>query len=140
MKVKALLLAAAGSALGAFLRFLLGERLASESSFAFPMSTLLVNLLGCLLIGLLAGRWVSKEGSGIASSRWHFWITGVCGGFTTFSALSSEVLTMMLDGRGPLAGLYAAASMGMGIFVVWAGLSYSLAKKNTDETREEAGI
>ena len=56
MKANGLVLAAAGSAIGAFLRFLVGELLASESSLAFPVSTLLANLLGCLLIGLLAGR------------------------------------------------------------------------------------
>ena len=140
MKANGLVLAAAGSAIGAFLRFLMGELLASESSLAFPVSTLLANLLGCLLIGLLAGRWVSQEGSCIASGRWHFWITGVCGGFTTFSAFSSEVLVMMLGGRGPYAGLYAAASIGMGIFAVWAGLSYSLAKKNIEQASEETGV
>ena len=72
MKANGLVLAAAGSAIGTFLRFLVGELLASESSLAFPVSTLLANLLGCLLIGLLAGRWVSQEGSCIVSGRWHF--------------------------------------------------------------------
>lgn len=129
MKLRILFLVAAGSGLGAFLRFALGQVFGSGSSVTFPVATLLVNLLGCLLIGLLAGRWVSKEGVRAASSRWHFWITGLCGGFTTFSALSSEVLLMTLEGRGPYAGLYAAASIGLGIFAVWAGLSYSMTRR-----------
>ena len=46
---------------------------------------------------------------------------------------------MMLGGRGPYAGLYAAASIGMGIFAVWAGLSYSLAKKNIEQAERGNG-
>ncbi|MGC6455006.1 MAG: fluoride efflux transporter FluC [Coraliomargaritaceae bacterium] len=129
MSVRAFSLVAVGSGLGAVLRFSLGQVFVSGRGVAFPVATLLVNLLGCLLVGLLAGRWVAKEGVPAVSGRWHFWITGVCGGFTTFSALSSEVLWMTLEGRGPFAGLYAAASIGLGLFAVWAGLSYSMTSR-----------
>ena len=127
MKANALVLVAAGSALGGSTRYSLDCLFGSGAGLAFPASTLLVNLFGSLLIGLLAGRWASADGVLGASGRWHFWITGVCGGFTTFSAFSREVLSMTLEGRGPLAGLYAATSLGLGILAVWAGLSYSLA-------------
>lgn len=131
MKRSGIVQAAAGSALGGAVRYGLDRLFGYGAGMAFPLSTLLVNLLGSLLIGLLAGRWASAGGVQIASGRWHFWITGVCGGFTTFSAFSSEVLSLMLEGRGPMAGLYAATSLGLGIFAVWAGLSYSLSNQST---------
>jgi CrcB protein len=140
MKLQSIVQVGAGSGLGAVARYLLQQLLAVAGLSLFPLATLLANLLGCLLIGLLAGRWAGVHANSRDAGRWHFWITGVCGGFTTFSTFSSEVLTMMLEGRGSLAGLYAGVSLGLGIFATWAGLSYSLARKShVEESADELG-
>ena len=101
------LLVAAGGAIGSAARY--GVSLAGLHLLGpgFPWATLAVNLLGSLLIGLLAGWQVEGQAR-------LFWVAGVLGGFTTFSAFSLE--TMLLWERAPwLAALYVAASVGLGL-------------------------
>ena len=85
----------------------------------FPLATLLTNLAGAVLIGLVMG----------ASQRWDplsptvllFLRVGVCGGFTTFSTFSLESLVLLEDGHPGLFALYAAASVGLCLLGVWLG-------------------
>ena len=86
----------------------------------FVLSTLIVNITGSLLIGYLVGIW-SKEK--ISPNRRHFWITGVCGGYTTFSALSGELLNLLQTGQAMSAGIFAALNVIFGLISVWVGLS-----------------
>lgn len=109
-----------GSAIGGTVRYALDQLSLSLGQGMFPISTLLVNLSGSLLIGYLAGRWA---GGKVDPSRWHFWITGICGGYTTFSAFSWQVLELIRDGHATQAGVYAALSVGLGVVAVWVGLS-----------------
>lgn len=100
-----LLLVGAGGALGAMGRY--GLSLLPWQG-ELPLLTLTTNLLGAILIGLIAGL----AGQGRISPGWTlFWKAGVCGGFTTFSTFSLESLTLLEKGRWLLGGGYMALSV-----------------------------
>jgi len=115
-----------GSGLGGGLRHLL-DLLAVQIGFgSFSPSTLMINLTGSVLIGWLAGRWATGGALEPHPYKWHFWITGFCGGYTTFSTFSWQVMDLIQQGEGQLAGFYAAASIGFGLMAVWLGLSIAM--------------
>ena len=90
---------ALGGAIGAVLRYLTGLAL------AFPFGTLAVNIIGSFLIGVL---WLALADRG----PWApLLITGILGGFTTFSAFSLDTLRLVETGRAPMAALYVLASV-----------------------------
>jgi CrcB protein len=120
---------ALGSALGGVLSFALDRLAMQAGEIVFPVSTFVVNLSGSLLIGYLAGLWAAGGAAGPHPYKWHFWMTGVCGGYTTFSAFSWQVLSMIESGHAQLAGFYAAASVGFGLIAVWVGLSWATMKR-----------
>ena len=120
-----------GSGLGGCLRYFLDLVALNVGLAAFPASTFLINVSGSLLIGYLAGAWASGAALSPHSWRWHFWITGFCGGYTTFSTLSWQVLDLVRAGEGTLAGTYAAGSIAFGILAVWFGLSLAMRGRNT---------
>ena len=116
---------AAGGALGALARWTVGllsievARRLPPAWQAWPVGTSLVNALGCLAIGLLAGllehRW-------LAGAEWRaFLLVGVLGGFTTFSSFALEAVQLLQDGRPGLGALYAATSTLGGMVLVAAG-------------------
>jgi fluoride exporter len=109
---------ALGGAVGALLRHGVAVGVLSLPGPAFPWGTLAANVLGALLLGVVDGR-LSRPA---ASPRVRlFWATGVCGGFTTFSLFSWEVLLLFQDGR-PGAGVgYAAASLLFSVGGIAAG-------------------
>lgn len=121
-----LLVIALGSGLGGALRIIFGE-LSLGLGLATPWATFTANSLGSFLIGWLVGVWTSEGRSKQAPLAWHFWITGFCGGLTTFSLFSWEVLEFIQAGSGQIAGLYAASSMGIGI--IGASLGFALSKR-----------
>ncbi len=108
--MKTLILVALGGALGAGLRFWVGTLV------AFPLGTLAVNIAGSGAIGLL---WVWAAPKAI----WvPFAVTGLLGGFTTFSAFSLDVLRLIEDGRLAAALLYLGVSVFGALAACWAGL------------------
>ena len=115
-----------GSGLGGCLRYLLDLLALNVGLAALPVSTFLINVSGSLLIGYLAGVWTSEGALTPQSSKWHFWITGFFGGYTTFSTFSSQVLDLLRAGEGTIAGAYAAGSITFGILAVWFGLSLAM--------------
>jgi len=115
-----------GSGLGGSLRYLLDMLAANMGLAAFPISTFLINLSGSLLIGYLAGLWATGGAVTPHPYKWHFWITGFCGGYTTFSSFSWQVLHLVRQGEGTLAGAYAAGSVALGLIAVWWGLSLAM--------------
>ena len=115
MSITSLLAVGTGGALGAIGRW--GLSLLPFRG-EFPLLTLVTNLLGAVLIGFIAG-WA---GRGRLSSGWTlFWKTGVCGGFTTFSAFSVETAGLLQSGKTGLAMLYTALSLLLGVTVVLLG-------------------
>jgi len=124
---------ALGSALGGSLRYLLDQLAMQAGAGAFPISTFAINLSGSLLIGFLAGLWASGGAVAPHPYKWHFWMTGVCGGYTTFSTFSWQVLTMIENGHAQLAGIYAASSVVFGLIAVWAGLSWATGNRKKRE-------
>ena len=125
-----LLWIALGSALGGTLRFALDQLALHINTGSFPVSTFVANLSGSFIIGYLAGRWAAGGAAGPHPYKWQFWMTGVCGGYTTFSAFSWQILSQVEGGHGQLAGIYAAASVGLGLIAVWVGLSLATAQRN----------
>ncbi|MEL6478939.1 MAG: fluoride efflux transporter CrcB, partial [Pseudomonadota bacterium] len=104
-----LAMVAAGGALGASARFLVGHWALRLLGPGFPWGTLLVNVLGSLAMGVLAVVLMERAG---AWARWApFAMTGVLGGFTTFSAFSLDVLSLIERGKPALAMAYIAGSV-----------------------------
>lgn len=116
--IKNILLVASGGAVGSVLRYLVSKWLQEASSAAFPVGTLVVNVVGCLLIGAIYG---ASDSWGISGDMRLLLTVGFCGGFTTFSTFMNESLSLMrADNLLPLA-LYASLSVGLGLVAVWAG-------------------
>ncbi|HEU0100206.1 MAG TPA: fluoride efflux transporter CrcB [Allosphingosinicella sp.] len=104
-----LLLVMIGGAAGAGLRWEFGRLALARFGPGFPWGTLGVNLIGGLLIGVLAGAMI---GPGSADRPlWLLLAVGLLGGFTTFSAFSLDLFAMLERGRAGAAALYAAASV-----------------------------
>ncbi|MBC8188861.1 MAG: CrcB family protein [Puniceicoccaceae bacterium] len=117
-----------GSGLGGGLRYLLDSLVVLAGLAVMPLSTLFINLTGSFLIGYLAGLWATGGAMTAHPYKWHFWITGFCGGYTTFSTFSWHILELVQKGEGSLAGAYAAGSIALGLIAVWMGLSLAMRK------------
>lgn len=105
-----------GGALGAVFRYLISM---IPWKGDFPVLTLFTNLAGALLIGVVVGA--AASGRDIDSSAVLFWKTGVCGGFTTFSTFSLEILQLMERGHKASAGVYMLLSVAGCVAGVWLG-------------------
>ncbi len=111
------LLVALGGALGATLRYLVTSWVQQRVDF-FPWGTLVVNLLGSFLIGVVLELTVR----GFLSSQARLFLAvGLLGGFTTFSSFSWETLALLEDGDVLPALLYAGGSLVVGIVLAWLG-------------------
>jgi fluoride exporter len=117
---------AIGSALGGMLRHWCGQLVARQMGEAFPWGTVLVNILGCFIIGVLGaftvsdGRWVLP----IAARQ--FLSVGVLGGFTTFSAFSLQTLMLARAGEWLAAGTNVAVSVVLCLMAVSVGFALAL--------------
>jgi len=117
---KEFLIVGAGSFMGGGLRYVVGRLCTMWMAWlAFPLGTFLVNVLGCLLIGILSGlQWTQ----GIMNDTTKLLlITGFCGGFTTFSTFMNENTALLKDGNITMVALYTLASLVVGFLCVILG-------------------
>lgn len=110
-----------GGGLGAALRHGVNVGTARLFGTSFPYGTLTVNIVGCLVMGLLTGYFAFK---GDTSQHWRLLLTtGILGGFTTFSAFSLDVAVLYERGDIALAAFYVLASVIVSLVAVFAGLA-----------------
>lgn len=114
---------ATGGAIGASLRFGTGQLMKWLAPAAlWPWGTFVVNILGSCLMGLVIG-WALFQGDRAEDQSLKLFLaTGVLGGFTTFSAFSLEIITLIRDGDPVRASLYAGSSVLFGVVAVAFGL------------------
>lgn len=118
---KNILLVGIGGFIGSAARYLTTEIVSKMLNSAFPYSTFIANVAGCLLIGVLYGcgeryNWLSPE-------LRLFLVTGFCGGYTTFSAFSYENVTLLQKADYLTFASYSSLSFALGLLAVWVGLS-----------------
>lgn len=116
---KYILLIGAGSFIGGVSRFLMSRYIQNSVVSGFPYGTLMVNVLGCLLIGLFYG--MSERGNFMSPELRMFLTVGICGGFTTFSTFSMESLSLLKDGNFFHFTLYTTLSLFLCLAATWAG-------------------
>jgi CrcB protein len=110
-----------GGGLGAMLRHLINVNCARCLGLAFPWGTFIINITGSTVMGLIAGYLAFK---GAASQPWRLFImTGVLGGYTTFSAFSLDTVLLYERGELGLAAAYAIGSVALSIAGLFAGLA-----------------
>ena len=115
------LLIALGGALGSVVRFWLSSVIGHVFSATFPWGTLIVNVSGSFLIGFFATL-TGPEGRVFAGGNTRqFFMTGLCGGYTTFSSFSLQTLSLARDGEWLQAGANSVGSLVLCLVAVWLG-------------------
>ena len=115
--LKNFLLVGLGGGIGSMLRYAASLLFASRH---FPYATLLVNILGSFVIGLVLAMSLKNEQF---LNNWKLFLAvGICGGFTTFSSFSAENLELLQTGKTISAFIYIAASVVFGIVAAWLGV------------------
>jgi CrcB protein len=120
--MKQVLLVFIGGGVGSSLRYMVGKFLKTSAS-GFPWSTFSVNVLGSLLIGILMGA--TLKNSSFSENQTLLLITGLCGGFTTFSAFAYENQVFLKEGDFTSFFIYTFGSIGLGLAAVFLGLFIS---------------
>jgi CrcB protein len=119
--VKIYLLVMAGGALGSAARFWLSTAVADKIGESFPLGTLVVNVTGSFIIGVVYGV-TGPNSPLLVAPEWRiFLMMGVLGGFTTFSSFSLNTLTLLQNGQWFLAGLNAVLSVFLCLVGAWFG-------------------
>lgn len=118
--IKNLLLVGLGGGLGSAFRYLCQRWFSAVYMHSFPWGTFAVNITGCLLIGVLWGISFRHFDS---NEQWKLLLmTGLCGGFTTFSAFTLESIGLLRENKTGLFFGYVAGSILIGLLATWAGM------------------
>jgi fluoride exporter len=117
--MRALLFVGIGGGLGSTLRYMISLFIGRHVPIVFPLGTLLVNISGCFLIGVfysLAAKYTGFD------PEWRlFLITGICGGYTTFSTFSYDGLILLKQGSTISFMIYTVGSVVLGLLATFAG-------------------
>jgi CrcB protein len=109
-----------GGGLGAVLRFVVATLVTKVYSATFPLGTFAINVTGSFLIGLLMTLFLNRP---YIHTNWRlFLVTGILGGYTTFSSFEWEALATLRGGAGTVSLLYVGSSVALGLAGVWLGL------------------
>ena len=114
--MKSFLFVGLGGSIGAMLRYFITVTWKTGS---FPFNTLLINIIGCLLIGIVLA--LSEKTNFVTENTKLFLATGICGGFTTFSAFSLENFQLLKTGEYLTAGFYIFTSVAACIMATFIG-------------------
>ena len=110
-----------GGFIGSICRYYSQQFVAKYFLSTFPYGTLIVNVVGCFLVGLVFG--FADKGN-VLSPEWRMFLaTGFCGGFTTFSTFSYESTQLINNGEYFYLALYIAASVIIGVLATFAGIA-----------------
>lgn len=118
--MKTILFIAFGGGLGSVLRYLTSLFFAKFQWNNFPLGTLVANILGCFLIGVFFGYF--EKQSVFSQELRFFLITGICGGYTTFSTFSNENIQLIHNNQIGTAFLYTGVSIIVGFGMTFLGL------------------
>jgi CrcB protein len=110
-----------GSGFGGALRFWVSSATTTAVIGTFPWGTLIVNVTGSFLIGLVAGLGGPENRFGMPATARQFLMTGICGGYTTFSSFSLQTLTLIQNGEALKAAGNVGASVVLCLAASWAG-------------------
>lgn len=117
---RTLFIVGAGGFLGSVARYYASQLVFRYFPTSFPYGTLLVNITGCFIIGIIYA--LSAKGN-IVSPEWRLFLaTGFCGGFTTFSSFAYENVALLRDGELFYTFMYLAASIIIGFLAAYAGI------------------
>lgn len=116
--MKTILYIALGGALGSVLRYLTSQALSKYEGF--PFGTFVANIIGCLLIGLFFGYF--EKQNVLSQDLKFFLITGLCGGYTTFSTFSNENVQLIQNNQIGTALFYTASSIVIGFTMTYLGI------------------
>lgn len=117
--VKSIMLVGFGGFIGTVARFLISRYFQLNYTSVFPWGTLVVNILGCLLIGIIYG--VSEKGDFLSPEVRLFLTVGICGGFTTFSTFSNDAFLLLRQEEWIRFAFYASFSFFLGLLAVYVG-------------------
>jgi CrcB protein len=115
-----LLLIAIGGAIGSVLRYAIGRAVQGLSGSGFPIGTLVVNVVGCFLLGVFVRFLLNMQTSPELRA---LLVVGFCGGFTTFSTFSYETVGLLEGGDYARAATYVLASVTVCILATFAGMA-----------------
>jgi CrcB protein len=117
---------ALGGALGSVARYWMTTVIVTLTGPLFPWGTIVINIIGSFVIGLIAYATVPVGTVPISSDVRAFILVGICGGYTTFSSFSIQTLELARGGHWLYAGANIALSVVLCLLAVWAGYGLAL--------------
>jgi fluoride exporter len=117
--VKSIMIVGLGGFIGTVARFLISRYFQVNVTSVFPWSTFVVNIVGCLLIGIIYG--ISEKSEVLSPEIRLFLTVGICGGFTTFSTFSNDSFMLIREQEWLRFAIYTSLSIFIGLMAVYVG-------------------